>query len=54
VTVLELICYLLAVVLAGLASIAPNGAAPFDRTRLLAAAFCAFAVPFVIHAGQHL
>ena len=51
---LELICYLLAVVLSGLAAIAPTSSAPFDRARLLAAAFCAFAVPFVIHAGQHL
>ncbi|MCW2899005.1 MAG: hypothetical protein JWO67_1270 [Streptosporangiaceae bacterium] len=53
-TVLDLICYLLAVVLAGLAAIAPTSSPPFDRVRLLSAAFVAFVVPALIHAGQHI
>jgi len=52
--VLDLTCYLLAVVIAGLAAITPSTVPAFDRTRMLAAAFAAFAVPFVIHAGQHI
>lgn len=51
---LELVCYLLAVILAGLAAITPNTTPMLDRTRMLAAAFCAFAVPALVHAGQHM
>ncbi len=50
---LDLICYLLALVLAGLAALAPNSP-PFDRVRLLAAAFTAFVLPFVVHAAEAL
>jgi hypothetical protein len=50
---LDLVCYLLAVVLAGLAAITPSTWPTLDRTRMLAAAITAFAIPFVIHTGQH-
>jgi hypothetical protein len=50
---LTLICFLLAAVFAGLAAIVPNSTPALDRTRMLAAAFTAFVIPLVVHAGQH-
>jgi hypothetical protein len=52
--VLDLICYLIAVVIWGLAAIAPNATPALDRVRMVAAGLVAFGIPFVIHAGQHL
>jgi hypothetical protein len=49
---LEFICYLLAVILAGVAAIAPAMSPSFDRVKLLSAAFVAFVIPFLVHAGQ--
>jgi hypothetical protein len=53
-TVLDLICYLIAVVIWGLAAIAPNATPALDRVRMVAVGLVAFGIPFVIHAGQHL
>lgn len=48
---LELICYLLALIFALLAVLGP--AHPkVDRLQLLAAAFAAFVVPALVHAAQ--
>lgn len=46
---LELICYLIAVVLLGLAALLP--ALPY-RDRIAYAGLCALAVPFFVHAVQ--
>lgn len=48
---LELVCYLLALVFAVLAVVGPPHPA-LDRVRLLAAAFGAYTVPFLVHAAQ--
>ncbi|MFI0900579.1 hypothetical protein [Streptomyces sp. NPDC020983] len=47
---LELICYLIAVVLLGLAALLP--ALPY-RDRIAYAGLCAFAIPAFVHAVQH-
>lgn len=47
----NLICYLVAVVLAGLAAILPDGMP--HRDRLAYAALCAFAIPSFVYAAQH-
>ncbi len=49
---LELICHLLALIFGGLAVFAAPPLPPMDRTRLLAAAFTAFVVPFLVNAAQ--
>lgn len=49
---LELVCYLLAVVFGTLAVMAGPPLPPLDRTRLLAAAFTVFVIPFLVHAAQ--
>lgn len=46
---LELICYLVAVVLFGLAALLP--ALPY-RDRIAYAGLCAFVVPYFVHAVQ--
>lgn len=51
---LELCCYLLAVVFGTLAVFAGPPLPPMDRTRLLAAAFTAFVIPALVHAAQHV
>ncbi|MEU0181788.1 hypothetical protein ABZ312_11455 [Streptomyces sp. NPDC006207] len=48
---LELICYLAALILAAIAVLAPNSP-PFDRVRFLAAAFAAYVIPALVHAAQ--
>jgi hypothetical protein len=47
--VLELVCYLIAVVLLGLAAVLPD---PIRRDRIAYAGLCALAVPFFVHAVQ--
>lgn len=51
---LELLCYLLAVIFGSLATLAGPPLPPLDRTRLLAAAFTAFVIPFLVHAAQSM
>lgn len=46
---LELVCYLFAVVLAAISALVPN--LPY-RDRFFAAAFCAYAIPAFVHAVQ--
>jgi hypothetical protein len=46
---LELICYLVAVVLLGLAAVLPD---PMRRDRIAYAGLCAFAIPAFVHAVQ--
>jgi hypothetical protein len=46
---LELVCYLIAVVLLGLAAVLPD---PTRRDRIAYAGLCVFAVPFLVHAVQ--
>lgn len=46
---LELICYLFAMVLAAIAALVPN--LPY-RDRFFYAAFCAFTIPWFVHAVQ--
>jgi hypothetical protein len=53
-TVLELLCYLLAVIFGGLATLSGPPLPPLDRTRLLAAAFTCFVIPAMVHAAQHM
>lgn len=49
---LELICYLLALVFALLAVLAPQLPPSMDRVRLLAASFACFVIPALVHAAQ--
>jgi hypothetical protein len=46
---LELICYLLAMVLLGLAAVLPD---PMRRDRIAYAGLCAFVIPAFVHAVQ--
>ena len=48
---LELICYLVAVVLLGLAAVLPPTVP--HRDRLAYAGLCAFVIPFFVHAVQN-
>lgn len=50
--VLELVCYLLALVFALIAVLAPSPPASFDRLRILAVAAACFVVPFLVHAAE--
>jgi hypothetical protein len=50
--VLDLVCYLLAVIFGALATLAGPPLPPLDRTRLLAAAFTCFVIPALVHAAQ--
>ncbi len=50
---LDLICYLLAVILGALAALAP-GSMTLDRFRLFAAAFVCFTLPFLVHAAERM
>jgi hypothetical protein len=50
--VLELICYLLALIFALLAAIAPALPPSFDRVRVLSAAFACFVIPFLVDAAK--
>jgi hypothetical protein len=50
--VLELVCYLLALIFGLLAVLAPALPPNFDRVRLLAAAFTCFVVPLLVHAAK--
>jgi hypothetical protein len=50
--VLELVCYLLSLIFALLAVLAPALPSGFDRGRLLAAAFVCFVVPLLVHAAK--
>jgi hypothetical protein len=49
---LELVCYLIAVILLALAALLPQ-AVPY-RDRIAYAGLAAFVIPFLVHAGQHL
>lgn len=49
---LELICYLLALIFALLAVLAPALPSGFDRVRLLSAAFVCFVIPFLVVAAK--
>lgn len=49
---LELICYLLALIFGLLAVLAPALPPNFDRLRLLAAGFTCFVVPLLVHAAK--
>lgn len=51
---LELFCYLLAVIFGALAVFAAPPLPPLDRTRLLAAAFTCFVIPAMVHAAQNM
>lgn len=51
---LDLFCYLLAVIFGGLAVFAGPPLPPLDRTRLLAAGFTCFVIPAMVHAAQHV
>lgn len=51
---LELICYLLAVVFGALATLAGPPLPPLDRSRLLAAAFTCFVIPALVHAAERV
>lgn len=50
--VLELVCYLLALIFGLLAVLAPALPPNFDRVRLLAAGFVCFIVPLLVHAAK--
>lgn len=49
---LELVCYLLAVIFGSLAVFAAPPLPPLDRTRLLSAAFVCFVIPFLVEAAK--
>jgi hypothetical protein len=49
---LELVCYLLALIFALLAVLAPQLPPNIDRVRLLAAAFTCFVIPLLVHAAR--
>lgn len=51
---LDLICYLIALVLAALAVFSGPPLPSMDRTRLLAASFAAYLVPFLVHATERV
>lgn len=51
---LELVCYLLAVIFGALAVLAGPPLPPLDRTRLLALAFTCFVIPSLVHAAQSM
>lgn len=51
---LELICYLLAVIFGALAVFGAPPLPPMDRTRLLAAAFTCFVIPVLVHTAHHM
>jgi len=51
---LELLCYLLAVIFGGLAVFAGPPLPPMDRARLLAAGFTAFVIPSLVHAAHSM
>ncbi len=51
---LELVCYLLAVVFGVLAALAGPPLPPLDRTRMLALALTCFVIPALVHAAQHV
>lgn len=50
---LELVCYLLALVFGLLAVLGPPHP-QLDRVRLLAAGFTAFVIPLLVHAAQRV
>lgn len=49
---LELVCYLLALIFGLLAVLAPQLPPSLERVRLLAAAFACFVIPFLVHAAK--
>jgi len=49
---LELVCYLLALIFGALAALAGPPFPALDRTRLLAAAFTCFVIPLLVHAAR--
>lgn len=49
---LELVCYLLALIFAGLAVATPPIHASVDRLWLLCAAFTCFVIPLLVHAAE--
>lgn len=49
---LELVCYLLALVFVALAVVGPHMHAAVDRLWLLCAAFLCFVIPFLVHAAE--
>ena len=49
---LELVCYLLALIFAALAVISPPIHASVDRLWLLCAAFVCFIIPLLVHAAR--
>lgn len=51
---LDLVCYLLAVIFGALAVFAGPPLPPMDRTRLLAAAFTCFVIPLLVAAARAL
>jgi hypothetical protein len=52
--VLELVCYLLALIFGLLAVLAPQLPPSLDRVRLLSAAFVCFVIPALVHAAQNV
>lgn len=50
---LELVCYLLALVFGIFAVLGPP-LPPLDRVRLLSAAFTCFVIPLLVHAAQRV
>lgn len=51
---LDFICYLLSLIFAALAFLAPPLPVSVDRMRLLAAAFGCFVIPFLVEAAKAL
>lgn len=49
---LELVCYLLALIFAALAVVGPHVHATVDRLWLLCAAFLCFVIPALVHAAE--
>ncbi len=49
---LELVCYLLALIFGLLAVLAPQLPPSMDRVRLLSAAFVCFVIPLLVHAAR--
>jgi hypothetical protein len=52
--VLEFVCYLLALVFALIATLAPQLSPALDRLRLLSAAFACFVLPLLVHAAEQV
>lgn len=51
---LDLLCYLLALIFSGLAVFSGPPLPSLDRIRLLAAGFTCFVIPFLVHAAHSM